>query len=376
MFKNNLQLRGHASSGAICLALLCGICPAYAASDFDWYGDFRVRLEADWDSHRDNGIERDDRVRARIRLRGGVKYKPSKRWEFGARIRTGADDNQQSGHITIKDFSGNRKGDSDVNFDKWYAKYKMSAGSFWVGRNSYPFWRPNNLFWDDDVTPAGGALSLGQGEWQFNLAYMALPVGLRNFSGYLGGVQTKYEKKFDDSTLSLAAAYLNINGDVDDRDGSRLLQGNGARDYELIQSHLQYKLTLLERPLVVGFDYSHNFKHYNDPEDEFAFSHRGQRDAIIFSSLYGAIDKAGDWRIGYFYAHVEALSADSSYTQDDWLRFGGSGQTRSTAFKGHEFQLSYAISSSWNIVSRLFLVKTLQSNEDGKRFRMDFNRRF
>ena len=40
------------------------------------YGDFRGRLETDWDSRRSDGTTRDDRTRLRIRLRAGLTFKP------------------------------------------------------------------------------------------------------------------------------------------------------------------------------------------------------------------------------------------------------------------------------------------------------------
>jgi hypothetical protein len=49
-------------------------------SRFRLFGDFRLRLEQDWDSLQGDGIERDDRLRLRIRLRGGVEARINDHW--------------------------------------------------------------------------------------------------------------------------------------------------------------------------------------------------------------------------------------------------------------------------------------------------------
>ena len=67
-------------------------------------GDFRFRLEQDWDSQNSSGVSREDRLRARIRARLAMRYTVTDQVEFGARLRSGSDGSQQSPHITIVDF--------------------------------------------------------------------------------------------------------------------------------------------------------------------------------------------------------------------------------------------------------------------------------
>ena len=120
-------------------------------------GDFRLRFENDWDSVRADGTERDDRLRARIRARLALTWQISEIVSFGTRIRSGSDQNHQTGHITIVDFESNSTGDADFNFDRWYLKAEKGRLWAWVGRNSHPFWRQDDLLMDDDATPAGFA---------------------------------------------------------------------------------------------------------------------------------------------------------------------------------------------------------------------------
>ncbi|MDH3604321.1 MAG: substrate-binding domain-containing protein, partial [Candidatus Tectomicrobia bacterium] len=52
----------------------------------------------------------------------------------------------------------------------------------WAGRNSLPFWKQNELFWDDDVTPAGAGFNykneFEDGFLEVNAGYLVLPAEL------------------------------------------------------------------------------------------------------------------------------------------------------------------------------------------------------
>jgi len=56
---------------AILLAHVAALAEDPAPKRFRFFGDFRFRIEQDWDSLEGDGTERDDRLRARIRLRVG-----------------------------------------------------------------------------------------------------------------------------------------------------------------------------------------------------------------------------------------------------------------------------------------------------------------
>ena len=133
---------------------------------FTVYGDFRARLEADFDSQRADGTEREDRTRIRIRARVGLEFAASDRYTFGLRLRSGSDDSQQSPHITIVDFDDNDTGDANFNLDKWFVRAKHKRAYGWVGRNSLPLWKPNEMFWDDGRHPRGSGARLQVGPWR------------------------------------------------------------------------------------------------------------------------------------------------------------------------------------------------------------------
>lgn len=351
------------------------------------YGDGRLRMEKDWDSYRGDGSQRDDRTRMRIRARLGLKLKPTNWIEFGVRARTGNDDHQQSGHITIKDFDDNPNGASDLNLDKWYVRGKWDKLSVWLGRNSLPWWKQNSLFWDDDVTPNGAGLifgpNIGPGKLTVNAGYYELPAGMRHYTGEAGSLQLIYEQDSESSGFTFAAGVMDIDADAvpGDYAATTLLQGNALRDYQLWLLQAQWRFHNLPQKLLLGADYLHNSQNYSasDP-DMFTAFHHNDVDGYVLQAVYGGVNKSGDWLLGAYYTRLESLAIHNSYAQDDWVRWGSSDQTSASNMKGPEFRAGMGLGHNMNLIVRLFLVRGLEKdlpsderNQTGKRFRIDFN---
>ena len=346
-----------------------------------------MRLETDWESFRGDGTERDDRTRLRIRARLGALVKPTDWLQAGARLRTGNDDHQQSGHITIHDFDGNSTGASDINFDKWFVNVRWKTLSVWAGRNSLPWWKQNSLFWDDDVTPRGlggtWSTSLGPGELTLNGGYYNLPVGMRDFTGEAGSGQLVYALDGDTAGLTLAGGVMDIEADATpgDRATRIMLQGNPLRDYTLWLAQVQVRFNALPRDFYLGADYLHNSQSYsaNDP-DEFTAFHRDDVDGYVLQAVYGDVEERGDWLAGVYYTRLEALSIHNSYAQDDWVRWGSSDQTAASNMRGPEFRFGVGLGYNMDLIFRLYLVRGINKelptdvrNQTGKRFRIDWN---
>ena len=349
------------------------------------FGDFRVRLEQDWDSRQGDGTQRDDRLRLRIRLRGGLKLNFADKWSARVQLRSGRHDSQQSPHITVYDFDDGETGPYEFNFDYWYGSYKTDGLEVWVGRNELSFWHQDDLFLIDNVTFAGLGGSyrhrLGQGALTWHANYVALPVGMRDFSGTSFIAQAAYDREFESTGLTAAVGLFASRADPDDPDGELLLTENNTRDYDLLNLQFQYRTNVAGRPLRLGADYSQNFKDYDEaPVGSFSEFHRDHLYGLVIEALWGRSGDAGDWQVGYYYSHVDALAANSSYIQDDWARWGTAAQVRLTNMKGSELRFLYTIKPKQNIVARLFFVDSIDllepgdtALEDGKRFRVEYN---
>ena len=371
-------------AGVLSFALAPSVTHAslFSTDNFSVYGDFRARFEVDWDSIRSSGAPRDDRSRLRIRARVGLNFDPSENFSFGIRLRTGSDDSHQSPHITVIDFNDNDTGDADANLDKWFLKAKKGGLWAWVGRNSLPFWKPNELFWDDDATPAGVALGhsfdlADAGTLKVTAGYLSLPVGMQEFSGNLRAVQTVFSTNLGDMDLTMAGGVFGFDADPDDPDAAMLLNGNGLRDYTIWVGNVEIKFRAGDLPVKLGFDFMHNSEDYSeDDPNPFTVANRGQTDGYVATAIVGQLKSKGDWLAGYYYAHIETLAVNSSYSQDDWMRWGSATETRSSNFKGHEFRIAYVLRKGMNLVARLYLVEAITTIEDGNRFRLDLNYKF
>lgn len=348
------------------------------------FGDFRLRLEQDWDSLQGDGTKRDDRLRLRIRLRGGLEYHFDPNWSVKVQARSGPDLSQQSPHITIHDFDGGGTGPYEFNLDHWFVRYQNGGFEAWGGRNLPSFLHQDDLFIFDNVTYAGVG---GSYTWDFDansiylsFNYVALPVGMRDFVGEAVISQLAWQQRFEKSVFSVGLGYRFSNGDPDDPAGATLLTGNSGRDYREWSLQLQYRTELFGQPLLLGADVMHNAADYdNAPVGSFTNFHRNDVNGYVAEVLLGG-KEPGNWQFGYFYSRVEALASNSSYVQDDWVRWGNANQVRATNLRGSELRVLYTLRENLNVFARLFFVDAVDllepgdnTKETGNRFRIEFN---
>jgi len=349
-----------------------------------WFGDLRLRMEQDWDSLQGDGTSRDDRLRLRVRLRGGLDYQFNDQWSAKLQARSGPHQSQQSPHITIHDFNGGATGPYQFNLDHWYLKYHVGGFEAWAGRNTLSFLHQDDLFVFDNVTYAGIGGSYTRdfagSALYLSLNAVALPVGMRDFAGTGIVGQIGFDRRVGSAGFSAALGYRQTMADPGDPAGESLLTGNNTRDYREFSLQFQHRSTVRGRPLTLGVDVMHNGADYSGaPDGSFSQFHKNHVDGYVAQVLYGSKD-VGDWQLGYFYSHLEALGANSSYVQDDWVRWGNASQVRATNMKGSEFRLLYTLHARVNIFARLFLVDAIDllepgdiAKESGNRLRIDLN---
>ena len=342
------------------------------------YADFRFRYEADWDSVNSSGVPRDDRQRLRVRGRIGLKYQPTDELTFDVRGRTGDSHSQQSPHLTIHDFDGGDRNDFSGILDKYYVQYAKDGVSVWGGRNGFPFWKQNELFWDDDVTVTGAALSVTPSIWDESLTgtmgAFYLPDGGWELNGQMYAGQVKFVREIGGATLTLAEGFYFLDGE---RGASHLRNGNGARDYAILGSQAELKGKVLGVPVALGADVYQNFKNYSAlSNDPFTAANSEEDFGYVLSARFGELSAPGDFQFGYYYAWLETFAVNGSYAEDDWERWGSATQTDSSDLHGHEFRLTYRAAKKLDIMARLYAVDAITSQQDGMRFRLDFNYKF
>lgn len=346
-------------------------------TNLTFYGDLRLRYEADWDSHQANGVLREDRSRGRIRVRGGFNYAISEDWSAGARIRTGNHQSQQSPHLTFATDSG-QSDDVDFVVDRYFVQYKKGDVSAWGGRNNYPIWQQTELFWDEDVTPTGVAgtysTTIEGGKLNATLGAFYLPDGGYGLNGQMLSGGADFSTPCRIGNVRLGASLNFLNGE---NDSNYLRNRNGERDYLIGTTGVQLGNRVKGHPITIGADVFYNFENYDAADvAPFPAADTDERLGYVFSIIFGQLKEKHDWLVGYYYAHIETFSVNASYAQDDWVRFGSGPQTDSSDIEGHEFRLGYNLSKQINVIARLYLVDAITTGQDGNRFRLDLNWRF
>jgi len=367
-----------------CTAFLTGLSVRPAAADVEvkeptklkLFGDFRFRAESDWDSMQFDGTERADRDRLRIRFRLGFNYAYDDHISFGGRLRTGNPQDQQSPHQTL----GDEFESKPINIDKAFVQGVWKHGWAWGGKNGFPFWTQNELFWDEDVTPEGlaGGLTLQLGN---------KPLRLKPTAGYFimdgSGNSDRYSEKSHLAALQMALEANLRSYDFTVASGFYSFSDNPATtdtaladlDYGILVTGFKVAFKGARRPWSLGVDYMRNTKSYAS-----TLFNSDQKTGYVFSANLGKLKERKSWLVGYYYAHIEKYAVVARLAQDDWLRWGSATDTRSSNFEGHELRFAYAFGPSWNVMLRLYQVKGIElesalatAKEDGKRARLDFN---
>ncbi|UII25486.1 putative porin [Fulvivirga maritima] len=350
------------------------------ASKLSFTADFRFRIEQDWDSRKSDGSYRDDRSRLRYRLRFGASYQYNEWASFGTRIRTGTYSNQQDPHITL----GSGGGEFEIlplGFEKLYFKGQYKWFSGWIGKNTYPFQKQNELFWSDNVYPEGIFL---QGHFNKLSWFPAFDVKVGHFiigsagrsfadDGYMEGIQLVTTCMSKRLKFFPAYYYFHNLPLVPDGNASELIK------YSILHLGANYKLS--DKPAVsIGVDYYNNLQSYDDAESISSML-KEEREGLVLGLLYGDFKKAGDYTVGLYYTYLERFAAVDFMAQNDWVRWDYSSYDspagRLTNFQGLEIMAGYMINANFKLKARYFNVRQLHAygddTENGQRIRLDLD---
>lgn len=346
-----------------------------------WTGDFRFRVEPDWDSRKSDGSYRDNRTRLRYRVRFGGSYQIDSNWQIGARLRTGFGKKQQDPQLTLGD-AFNEFGTLPVYLEKAYGQFATKHLLIWAGKNTFPFEKQNELFWSDHVYPEGlavRALWPIKGSWidklGFNTGHF---IAIFNNGGladdsYFQGIQA-ISKHWDQRiTLFPGFYYFNELPDIPDAGGTYTI------DYSIL--HLGARVDVLQKPMLgVDLDYYRNLQDYGR-NDSIPNNLKDQKTGWVASVRLGKLKKKGDWKFRVTLQQLERFSAVDYFAQNDWARWDysaqGSPDGRLTNYKGIELMAGYMINDHIKVNTRYFAVEQLipygPFAETGQRIRFDID---
>ncbi len=353
-------------------------------SKFQVSGDFRFRAEQDWNSRKSDGTFREDRSRLRYRGRIGLVYQHNPRTSVGLRLRTGDPRKQQDPQLTLGD-SFKEFGTLPIALEKAYFETELKRFNIWLGKNTFPFKKQNELFWSDNVFPEGIHINKTinpAANWldqiRFNAGHFILNArggAFRNDS-YLQGFQivTQY---FRDRVAFWPSLYLmrNIQNIPD-----------GAETFFLDYSILSVGgyIKLVREPLIkLAMDGYYNLEDY-ETNDSIPQNLRNQNRGLTMSLSYGQLSSKGDWLLQFTYAYLQRYAALDFMAQNDWARWDYSAYDspdgRLTNFKGIELTLGTNIEDRITLKSKYYLVRQLVPfdtlTENGQRIRFDIDIKF
>lgn len=342
--------------------------------------DFRFRLEHDFNSQKANGTFRDDRSRLRFRFRFGFNYKLIDWASFGGQIRTGNLNDQQGPHITLGG-NGGEFSTIQIGLRKAFFKFKKNGLSGWVGKNSFPFEKQDELFFNDNITPEGVAINYSHhfkhlkaiNNLTIKGAHFIIKSNNSTFNkdSYLQGIQLVSKHLNNKLTLFPSLFYFNQVSNIPDAKGSYNL------NYTIFHFGINYKM---KHKFKVGLDYYNNLSNYTS-NDSITENLKNQKQGLVVNVKYGALKKKSDWLIQLTYAHIQKFAVVDYFAQNDWGRWDYSSNnatgSRLSNFGGIETKIGYAFSNKFNLVLRAYyieqLVKIGQSKENGYRIRLDLN---
>lgn len=340
-------------------------------------GDFRFRIEHDWNSRKSDGTYRADRSRLRYRFRFGMQYHLDTYSSFGARVRTGNLLDQQGPHVTLGANTG-EFGLVSVGFEKVYYQLDYKKIKFWIGKNTLPLTKLHEVFWNNNVFPEGAGLTAKINEqWTLNSGHFIVRSNGGQFGtdAYFQMIQSVHD--WSTSGIKIFPAlyrFENISN----------MPEKGTWTLNYLVLHLAGQFRISKKPFCsIGLELYKNFTDYSAHQDMLdAF--KDQTRGLVSTLQVGETKKKGDWKVILYLAEIQKYAFVDYFAQNDWARWDyssmGATGSRLTNFRGAELRIVYLVKPNFDINLRTYLVEDLVQTgafqENGSRIRLDMNIKF
>lgn len=314
------------------------------------FGDFRYRYESLDDKDDDDETLGNERRRNRIRARLGFKAEINDEWDTIFRIATGSSDTATSTNQTLDDSFEEKDLWLDLASADWHPE-RFPGLNVFMGKMKNPFYRvgKNQLIWDSDVNPEGGAASYN---WNLNDSTKATLISGAFWlneresdadAGYFG-IQGMLKHKFDDGSHLLGGVSYydigNIDSKTSDESGVTLM-GNtpttpgGAiyeYDYDIVEGFAEYGWKCNGMPVAVFGNYIENTA---APE--------GRNASYSIGAQLNKAKKPGSWQFKASYREIESDAAFGGLTDSDFIDGGTGGKGW---VLGYKYQLAENIQAA------------------------------
>ncbi|MBN1456368.1 MAG: putative porin [Sedimentisphaerales bacterium] len=328
-----------------------------------WSGDLRYRFESI-----DDDLASRDRKRNRIRARLGLKATLDDEWDVGFRLATGSSDSATSTNQTLDDTFEKK----DFWLDRAYADYHprtIDNLNITMGKIPNPFYLvgDNQLVWDSDLNPEGGAVKYNFEINDQMTAYInggAFWVDERPAASdtSMMGLQGYVKKMFDNgNSMTGGVTYYNV-GNVQGKTlaGSDGMLGNTSTapltyryDYDMVEGFVDYGFKYNDLPMLVYANYIENVAAPDNTNGAYSLGIKVNK-----------AKKPGDWEFGYQYHRIERDAVLSAINDGDL--FGGM-----VGISGSKFSLKNQLTDKIQAGIVYFDDNMLKSDADYHKLRFE-----
>lgn len=327
-------------------------------SDLTFAGDFRLRYEETTKQEPNGSPGRlDPRHRAVVRFRAGLSKKIGDLLNVNARVATGARGDPNTTDVTLGDFVD----DLEISLERASLEFKYKDVFFTGGKFANPFLK-GQLVWDDDVHPAGAALSYTVSRStrfipKFTGVYSIVDEQTVNPDSYmLGGQMQVLFRPAPIWTITLAGAYYDYRirsltkadpGDTLSNnltpDGTSYLSDFNLADVVAI---VDYPLMGERFPVRVVGNYVRNLG-ARVPEAA----------GYAFDVSVGRTSTRNDTRYRYGYSTAQTDAVLAAFSHDD--------TTFATDYRQHSLTFDYVASANLLLNATLYVYRRDSAAADG-----------
>lgn len=316
-----------------------GTLPAWV-NNITPFGDFRFRYESLRNTSGDDNDDTlvNDRRRNRIRARLGFKAKINDEWDTIFRIASGSSDTPTSTNQTVDGAFESKDLWLDLAYADWHPADRPGL-NITMGKIKNPFYRvgKNQLIWDSDVNPEGGAASYN---WDWNSSTAATVTGGAFWldereaaadAGYFG-IQGMAKHILDGGNhLIGGVSYYNI-GNIDNKSvGGVELEGNtqtaadtGAYeyDYDILEFFGEYGFHCGEMPVTAYASFVEN-----------TAAPSGRNKGFLVGATLNKAKAVGSWQLSANYRELESDAVFGGLSDSDFIDGGTGGKGWKLGYK-------------------------------------------
>jgi len=311
------------------------------AEKIKFYGDFRFRF--DQTEQEKNSVQQKGQAKGMVRFRLGMTMNVNEDIDVHGRLASGSGAEPTSTNFTL----GENWAKSNIWLERaymdWHPK-SIEGLHVLVGKMGMPFYSVNDLIWDSDVNPEGGAIQYtwkpsdtmeafvnGGGFWVEESASDA-EIALWAVQGGM-----KYHLNKEKQEYLTAGAtyydYANIQGDeIESYDGKSARGGNTAPkvgsnyfydyDYNLVELFAEYGHTLFGLPSGLHAQYVNNMASGVSADTAWLIGYRLNK-----------AKKAGSWQFTYDYREAQRDSMVGAFAETDFINGGVGGRGHRIGWK-------------------------------------------